>query len=126
MSLNIGVCSNAGIYSENGGPFFVMRDFFGALTPSVAQDAMGSGYTQMVANMLQGVEVRLGVNYLANKAELDALADRVIYTGPIDAYFDYSLGTLQYRSVRFETETSVVGRIAAKKSCPVTHTLGKS
>ena len=59
----------------------------------------------MVANMLQGVEVRLGVNYLANKAELDALADRVIYTGPIDAYFDYSLGTLQYRSVRFETET---------------------
>ena len=45
------------------------------------------------------------MNYLANKAELDALADRVIYTGPIDAYFDYSLGTLQYRSVRFETET---------------------
>ena len=52
MLLNIGVGSNAGIYSENGGPFFVMRDFFGALTPSVAQDAMGSGYTQMVLTVV--------------------------------------------------------------------------
>lgn len=62
------------------------------------------GYTQMVANMLEGIEVRLGVDYLAQKAELDALADKVIYTGPIDAYFDYQLGALEYRSVRFETE----------------------
>ena len=76
-------------------------NYFNALYQGIPN----GGYTQMVANMLQGVEVRLGVNYLANKAELDALADRVIYTGPIDAYFDYSLGTLQYRSVRFETET---------------------
>ena len=63
------------------------------------------GYTAMVAAMLEGVEVRLGVDYLQNKAELDALADTVVYTGPIDAYFDYRLGALQYRSVRFETET---------------------
>lgn len=63
------------------------------------------GYTKMVANMLEGIEVRLGVDYLTNKEELDALADKVIYTGPIDAYFDYKLGYLQYRSVRFENET---------------------
>ena len=62
------------------------------------------GYTKMVANMLDGIEVRLGVDYLKNKEELDQLASRVLYTGPIDAYFDYRLGTLEYRSVRFETE----------------------
>ena len=62
------------------------------------------GYTKMVANMLEGIEVRLGVDYLKNKAELDALAKKVVYTGPIDAYFDFRLGTLEYRSVRFETE----------------------
>ena len=55
--------------------------------------------------MLDGVEVRLGVDYLAGKAELDKLADKVVYTGPVDAYFGYRLGALQYRSVRFETET---------------------
>ena len=62
------------------------------------------GYTKMVANMLDGIEVRLGVDYLANKDELNALADKVVYTGPIDAYFDYKLGNLEYRSVRFENE----------------------
>lgn len=62
------------------------------------------GYTKMVANMLDGVEVRLGVDYLTNKSELDALAEKVIYTGPIDAYFGYKLGNLEYRSVRFENE----------------------
>ena len=62
------------------------------------------GYTKMVANMLDGIEVRLGVNYLENKTDLNALADKVIYTGPIDAYFNYKLGNLEYRSVRFETE----------------------
>ena len=63
------------------------------------------GYTKMVANLLNGIEVRLDTDYLENKAELDALADKVVYTGAIDAYFDYKLGTLEYRSVRFETET---------------------
>ncbi len=62
------------------------------------------GYTQMVANMFGDTEIRLGVDYLENKAELDKLADKIIYTGPIDAYFGYKLGALQYRSVRFETE----------------------
>ena len=62
------------------------------------------GYTRMVANMLEGIEVRLGVDYLENKPELDALANKVIFTGPIDAYFAYKLGALEYRSVRFETE----------------------
>lgn len=62
------------------------------------------GYTKMVANMLDGIEVRLQTDYLKNKAELDGLAEKVIYTGPIDAYFRYKLGTLEYRSVRFETE----------------------
>lgn len=77
------------------------NNYFNALYQGIPQ----GGYTRMVANLLDGIEVRLGVNYLADKAELDAVADRVIYTGPIDAYFDYSLGALQYRSVRFETET---------------------
>lgn len=63
------------------------------------------GYTKMIANLLDGIEVRLNTDYLENKAELDALADKIVYTGPIDAYFDYKLGTLEYRSVRFETET---------------------
>ena len=58
----------------------------------------------MVANMIKGIEVRLSVDYLENKAEYDALAKKVIYTGPIDAYFNYSEGTLEYRSVRFENE----------------------
>lgn len=62
------------------------------------------GYTKLIEKMLEGIEVRLNVDYLENKEELDKLAEKVIYTGPIDAYFDYKLGTLEYRSVRFENE----------------------
>lgn len=62
------------------------------------------GYTNMVANMLKGIAVKLNCDYLENKEELDKLADKVLYTGPIDAYFNYNLGPLEYRSVRFETE----------------------
>ena len=62
------------------------------------------GYTKLVEKMLEGIEVRLNVDYLENKEELDKLAEKVIYTGPIDAYFGYKLGTLEYRSVRFENE----------------------
>ena len=76
------------------------NNYFNALYQGIP---MG-GYTKMVANMLEGIEVRLNTDYLANKAQLDALAEKVVYTGPIDAYFDYKLGTLEYRSVRFETE----------------------
>ncbi len=62
------------------------------------------GYTKMVEHMLDGIDVRLGVDYLADKAYWDSQAKRIIYTGPIDAYFRYQLGYLEYRSVRFETE----------------------
>lgn len=62
------------------------------------------GYTNIVANMLKGIEVKLNCDYLESKEELDKLADKVVYTGPIDAYFNYNLGPLEYRSVRFETE----------------------
>lgn len=62
------------------------------------------GYTKLVENLLDGIEIRLNTDYLAQKGKLDAIAQRIIYTGPIDAYFDYSLGCLEYRSVRFETE----------------------
>ena len=62
------------------------------------------GYTKMVANMLDSIEVRLEEDYFENKAEWDAMAKKVVYTGAIDAYFEYSLGVLEYRSVRFDTE----------------------
>ena len=62
------------------------------------------GYTQIIEKMLDGIEVRLSTNYFDNREEYDKLAKKVVYTGPIDAYFDFSLGTLEYRSVRFETE----------------------
>ena len=76
------------------------NNYFNALYQGIPT----GGYTKMVANMLEGIEVRLNEDYLADKAGYDALADKVIYTGPIDAYFNYSLGNLEYRSVRFETE----------------------
>ena len=76
------------------------NNYFNALYQGIP---MG-GYTKMVENMLEGIEVRLNTDYLENKEELDSLADKVVYTGTIDAYFNYKLGTLEYRSVRFETE----------------------
>ena len=62
------------------------------------------GYTKMIARLLEGAEVLLDTDYLENKEKLDGCADKVIFTGAIDAYFGYRLGHLQYRSVRFETE----------------------
>ena len=62
------------------------------------------GYTKMVERMLEGVEVKLNVDYLTDKEYWNSQAEKVIYTGPIDAYFNYCLGNLEYRSVRFETE----------------------
>lgn len=62
------------------------------------------GYTQMVANMLDGIEVKLNVDYLKEKEKYSNIAKKVVYTGAIDAYFDYCLGALEYRSVTFETE----------------------
>ena len=63
------------------------------------------GYTAMAERMLRGADLRLGLDYLEHREELDALADRVIYTGAIDAFYGFRLGHLAYRSVRFETET---------------------
>ena len=63
------------------------------------------GYTKMVERMLDGTPVRLNTDYLMDRANLDALAEKTVYTGPIDTFFDYRLGALEYRSVRFETET---------------------
>jgi len=76
------------------------NNYFNALYQGIP---MG-GYTKMVENMLEGIEVRLNTDYLENKEALDLLAEKVVYTGAIDAYFDFCLGTLEYRSVRFETE----------------------
>jgi len=76
------------------------NNYFNALYQGIP---MG-GYTAMVERMLEGAEIRLNVDYLENKAELDALADKVVYTGPIDSYFNYCHGYLGYRSVRFDTE----------------------
>ena len=62
------------------------------------------GYTKLVENLLEGIEVRLNEDYLKDKAKWNAMAKKVVYTGAIDAYFDYTLGNLEYRSVRFENE----------------------
>ncbi|MGG1880237.1 UDP-galactopyranose mutase [Paenibacillus cisolokensis] len=62
------------------------------------------GYTAMVEKMIEGIEVQLETDYLADKAYWDSLAERIVYTGPIDAYFDYKFGVLAYRSLIFENE----------------------
>ena len=62
------------------------------------------GYTKLVANLLDGIDVQLNEDYLEDRAKWDALADKVVYTGAIDAFFDYTLGNLEYRSIRFENE----------------------
>jgi len=62
------------------------------------------GYTKLVANMLDGIDVKLNTDYLENREYWDSIAKKVVYTGPIDAFYDFKLGTLEYRSVRFETE----------------------
>ena len=67
------------------------------------------GYTAMVERMLSGIEVRLGEDYLSDRVGYDALADAIIYTGQIDEYYGYRFGTLQYRSLRFETEVLDTG-----------------
>ena len=62
------------------------------------------GYTKLIEHMLEGIEVRLGVDFIKNREELVALADKIIYTGPIDEYYNYEFGQLEYRGLRFETE----------------------
>ncbi|MCD7982403.1 MAG: UDP-galactopyranose mutase [Clostridiales bacterium] len=76
------------------------NNYFNALYQGIPTD----GYTKIAEHLLDGIEVRLNVDYLEKKPEYDALAEKVVYTGPIDAYFDYALGALEYRTVRFENE----------------------
>ena len=76
------------------------NNYFNALYQGIP---MG-GYTKMVENMLEGIEVRLGEEYLSKKEMYDFMAEKIVYTGPVDAYFGYRLGTLEYRSVKFENE----------------------
>ena len=80
--------------------FVYDNNYFNALYQGVPV----GGYTAMVQRMLEGIQVRLGQDYLADKAGWDAQAQKVVYTGPIDAYFGSCYGPLEYRSVRFETE----------------------
>ena len=68
------------------------------------QGIPNGGYTKMVEKMLEGTEVRTGCEYKQLIAEQTDIAERVIYCGPIDEYYDYKLGNLEYRSLRFETE----------------------
>ena len=63
------------------------------------------GYSSLVSRLLSGIEVRLNTDYIQNRNDLRSLAERIVFTGTIDSYFSYSLGELQYRSLRFETET---------------------
>lgn len=76
------------------------NNYFNALYQGIPQ----GGYTRLVERLLEGVEVRLGVDYLQDRPALDALAKTTVYTGPIDAFYGYRFGPLEYRSVRFETE----------------------
>lgn len=62
------------------------------------------GYTKMVEKMLDGIDVRLDTDYFSHKDELRKISDKILFTGPVDAYFDFKYGHLEYRSIRFETE----------------------
>ena len=76
------------------------NNYFNALYQGIPIE----GYTAMVERMLDGVEVRLGVDFFEHREELEALAEKIVYTGAIDAYFNYCHGPLCYRSIRFESE----------------------
>ena len=76
------------------------NNYFNALYQGIPID----GYTSMVDKMLDGIEVKLNTDYFEDKDNLNKIANKIVYTGAIDAYFDYCYGTLNYRSVRFETE----------------------
>lgn len=76
------------------------NNYFDALYQGIPEE----GYTALIANLLAGVDVETGVNYLRDRSRYDAMAGHVIFTGCIDAYFDFCYGPLAYRSVRFEEE----------------------
>ncbi len=74
------------------------NNYFDALYQGIPR----GGYTQMIEHMLDGIDIRLNVDYLQYRKELDSIAKKIVYTGPIDAFYNYSLGFLEYRSVYFE------------------------
>ena len=76
------------------------NNYFNALYQGIPMD----GYTSMVEKMLDGIEVKLNTDFLKSRKELSSLAEKIIYTGPIDEYFDFCYGALNYRSIRFEHE----------------------
>lgn len=76
------------------------NNYFNALYQGIPK----GGYTKMVESLLEGIEVRLGVDFVEHRSEYETIAEKMIYTGAIDEYFNYSLGNLEYRSVRFENE----------------------
>ncbi|MBR1444406.1 MAG: UDP-galactopyranose mutase [Firmicutes bacterium] len=78
------------------------------------------GYTKMIESMLEGIEVKLNADYLENRQEFNKLADKIVYTGAIDAYYEYKLGTLEYRSVRFENE--ILGKANFQGNAAVNYT----
>ena len=77
------------------------NNYYNALYQGIPVD----GYTTMIMKLLEGVDVRLNVDFLERRAEFEGLAKRIVFTGQIGAYFGYELGILEYRSLRFETET---------------------
>ena len=62
------------------------------------------GYTQIIEKMLEEIEIKLNYDYFEHKEELKNIAEKIVFTGPIDQFYDYKFGHLEYRSVRFETE----------------------
>lgn len=95
-------CNELPVFIINRLPvrFTYNNNYYDALYQGIPVD----GYTAMISKMLDGVEIGLNCDFLEHRAELSTLAENIIFTGSIDAYFDYQLGTLEYRSLRFDTE----------------------
>ena len=114
MLLNIGVGSNAGIYSENGGPFYAMRDFFGALTPSLAKANMGSGYSAMVLSVVTMFVGLFAIVILAQKGVKGAVLSGMLIASVIywagEAIF---LGTNPFASLAAASFVPAFGDMAS-------------
>ena len=89
------------------------------------------GYTQIIEKMLEGIDIRLNCNYFSNRKELETIANKIVFTGMIDQYYDYCFGELEYRSLRFETEVYIIctaktenSAISVPKDAPAAPNLG--
>lgn len=114
MLLNIGVGSNAGVYSENGGPFYAMRDFFGALTPSLAKTNMGSGYSAMVLSVVTMFVGLFAIVVLAQRGVKGAVLQGILISSIIywagEAIF---LGTNPFASLATASFVPAFGDMAS-------------